>query len=80
MKKLKESLSGVDERFTSVLLYVLHERLRRMQSLNVWTDLNPADRCHCRLQNVHGYIKQYHRDIEYFINSSCTSADSFLII
>ena len=39
MEKLKESLNGVDARFTSVLLYVLHERLRRMQSRNVWTGL-----------------------------------------
>ena len=39
MKKLKESLNDVDARFTSFLLYVLHERLRRMQSRYVWTDL-----------------------------------------
>ena len=30
MEKLKESLNGVDARFTSFLLYVLHESLRRM--------------------------------------------------
>ena len=32
MNKLKESLNGVDARFSSVLSYVMHERLRRMQS------------------------------------------------